>query len=86
MVNHCANPICHKPLHYLREGKVYLFSRKNTNGDSKQPDRMEHYWLCGVCAKQWTLTMDAKQGVLLVQSRRRRFRASYAVASAAPAS
>jgi hypothetical protein len=86
MVNHCANPICHKPLHYLREGKVFLFSRKNAAGNSKLPDRMEHYWLCGICAKDWTLTSDIKDGVKLVQTRHKRFRASYAVASGAPAS
>ena len=86
MVNHCANPICHKPLHYLRDGKVFQFSRKARLGDSKLPDRMEHYWLCGTCAKEWTLTLDVKTGIKLVQTRRRRSRASYAVASAAPAS
>ncbi len=86
MVNHCANPTCHKPLHYLREGKVFLFSHENATGDSKLPQRMEHYWLCGICSKEYTLTCDTKEGVKLVQTRRRRFRASYAVASAAPAS
>lgn len=86
MVNHCANPTCHKPLHYLREGKVFLFSRAEKSGDSKLPDRMEHYWLCGVCAKEWTLRSDGKHGVQLVEIRRKRLRASYAVASAAPAS
>ncbi len=86
MVNHCANPMCHKPLHYLREGKVFLFSHENGSSDSKLPQRMEHYWLCGVCAKQWTMASDGKRGVKLVQTRRRNMRASYAVASAAPAS
>jgi hypothetical protein len=88
MVSHCANPICHKPLHYLREGKVFLFSGKNQSNDTskKHPQRLEHYWLCGACAKGWTLTPDAKEGgVKLVETGRKRFRASYAVASAAPA-
>lgn len=26
MVNHCANPQCCKPFHYLRDGRVYLFN------------------------------------------------------------
>ncbi len=86
MVNHCANPICHKPLHYLREGKVFLFSHENAARDPKLPQRMEHYWLCGICCKEWTLIADGKEGVKLLRTRRKRFRASYAVASAAPAS
>jgi hypothetical protein len=85
MVNHCANPVCHKPLHYLREGKVYRFPVKST-GDSKLPVRMEHFWLCGICVKEWTLTSDAKEGVKLVERRRKRSNVSYPVASAAPAS
>ncbi len=87
MVNYCANPICHKPLHYLREGKVFLFSRKNQPGDhSKLPQKLEHYWLCGICAREWTLASDAKEGVKLVETRRKRVRASYSVPSVAPAS
>ena len=89
MVSNCANPICHKPLHYLREGKIFLFSRtrKSASEDgSSLPHRLEHFWLCGDCAKEWTLTVDGNDGVKLVEIKRRHFRASYAVASAAPAS
>jgi hypothetical protein len=86
MVNYCANPICHKPLHYLREGKVFLFSRKNPSDDHSKLHRLEHYWLCGICAKEWTLTSDAKGGVKLVETRRRRVRAGYSMPSIAPAS
>ena len=25
MVNQCANPSCAKPLHYLREGRIFVF-------------------------------------------------------------
>lgn len=88
MVSHCANPICNKPLHYLREGKIFLFSRKNQPGDhSKLPHRLEHYWLCGTCAKEWTLTsnVDAQGGVKLVETRRKRSRAAYGRPSALPA-
>ncbi len=85
MVNHCANPICHKPLHYLREGKVFLFSRKNAPGD-KSPHQLEHFWLCGICAKEWTLTMEGGGVKLLPTRRKRHSRTGYAVASAAPAS
>ncbi len=78
MVNHCANPICHKPLHYLRDGKVFLFSHKNSGVDqSGKASRLEHYWLCGICAKEWTLTTDGKDSVKLIKTRRSKFRASH---------
>ena len=25
MVNHCSNPQCAKPLHYLRDGRIFVF-------------------------------------------------------------
>jgi len=58
MLNHCVNPCCGKALHYLRDGRVYLFpvatSRLGT-------PRLEHYWLCGDCAQSMTLIQDAQQ-------------------------
>ena len=80
MVNYCANPICHKPLHYLREGKIFLFSLTNMPNGSKLLHRQEHFWLCGICAKEWTMAMDAKEGVKLVETRSKRARASSATA------
>jgi len=75
MVNHCANPICHKPLHYLREGKVFLFSRKNQQNSKSGLPHLEHFWLCGVCAKEWTLAVDEQDEVKLLEVRRPHFRA-----------
>lgn len=89
MVNQCANPDCRKPLHYLRDGRVFLFSRKSSAADSRKlPHRLEHYWLCGVCVKKWTLEMDNENGVKLVETRKRsqRVQASYSDSSLAPAS
>ena len=86
MVGHCANPNCNKPLHYLREGKVFLFSRKNTSKENpKSLQLLEHYWLCGDCARQWTLAMDGEQGIQLLEKKRRRFRATYRHPSVMPA-
>ncbi len=87
MVNHCANPVCNKSLHYLRDGKVFLFSHKQReNSNSSTKARLEHYWLCGTCANQWTLAADGTEGIKLVEMRRRRFRASYLIPYAVPAS
>jgi hypothetical protein len=56
MVNHCANPQCCKPLHYLREGRVYVFdvSHQVVAGD-RTARRMEHFWLCGACSEMFFL-------------------------------
>jgi hypothetical protein len=56
MVNHCANPQCCKPLHYLREGRVYVFDVTRTlpNGE-RTARRMEHFWLCGACSETYLL-------------------------------
>ena len=78
MLSHCVNPNCNKPLHYLREGKVFLFSRKNSSKQSSNPFQLlEHYWLCGECARNWTVTMDDEHGVQLSARKSRRFRKTY---------
>lgn len=78
MVSHCANPNCKKPLHYLREGKIFLFPRKcSAKANSKTLQLLEHYWLCGACAREWTLTMDSEQGVKLTERKRRRTGSAY---------
>jgi hypothetical protein len=59
----------------LREGKIFLFSRKNSSKQtSKTFQLLEHYWLCGACSRDWMLTMDSEQGVQLAERNRRRFR------------
>jgi hypothetical protein len=57
MVNHCANPECCKPLHYLREGRVYVFdvTRTVTGNGERTTRRMEHFWLCGACSESYLL-------------------------------
>lgn len=67
MVNYCANPGCNRQLHYLRDGKVFLFSSRNAKGEkSKSAHPAEHFWLCGSCAKVWTLSLDRKNTIQLV--------------------
>lgn len=68
MVNTCANPLCGKMLHYLREGQIFLFSMPDRNGEGEvRPGHPEHYWLCGECSRTRTLTQDAAGVVHLVQ-------------------
>ncbi len=61
MVSNCANPACGKPLHYLREGRVFLFHFAECAPDSAAAGspRLEHYWLCGDCARRMRLVKDA---------------------------
>jgi hypothetical protein len=77
MVSHCANPKCAKPLHYLREGRIFVFdvAAGEPDGRGKRSRRMEHYWLCGVCSQ--TLAMqqspDGVRVVARVRSRVQEF-------------
>lgn len=61
MVSYCANPGCSKPLHYLRDGRIYVFdaSVANTRPGHKRERRLEHYWLCGACVQTLILVQDA---------------------------
>jgi hypothetical protein len=86
MVSHCANPACNKELLYLREGKVFLFSPRKNPDASKLPHRLEHFWLCGACAKVWTLSMDGPGSPHLVELRRPREKRRYPAVAMAPAS
>ena len=70
MVNNCANPKCAKPLHYLRDGRIFVFDiidREAPKGvDGKQPRHMEHYWLCGTCAQSMQLEQTGESGIRVV--------------------
>jgi hypothetical protein len=60
MVSKCANPGCGRPLHYLRDGRVFLFEHSvaSAKHGEKRHRRFEHYWLCGDCAPCMTLVKD----------------------------
>jgi hypothetical protein len=67
MMNHCANPQCAKPLHYLREGRIFVFDVpiRNLGGEGKPTRRIEHYWLCGACL-QTMLLEQSTEGIRLI--------------------
>jgi len=73
MVSHCSNPKCAKPLHYLREGRIFVFDVAAGEADrfGKRSRRMEHYWLCGECSK--TLAMEQSADGVRVVARVRSF-------------
>ncbi len=71
MISCCANPACGKPLHYLREGRIYIFECVvGTDGRGKAGQRhLEHYWLCGACIPTLALVQDAQGRVHLLPRR-----------------
>jgi hypothetical protein len=72
MMNNCANPKCAKPLHYLREGRVFVFEVQNraaVGGDAEMSHHLEHFWLCGQCSLQFQVVHEYDTGVRLVPRR-----------------
>ncbi len=65
MVNNCANPKCNKPLHYLRDGRVFVFevASARIGADGKRLRHIEHYWLCGDCSPSMIVECAADSGV-----------------------
>ena len=70
MVNQCANPQCSKPLHYLREGRIFVFDVPDGQSAEKiggaKGRRMEHYWLCGSCSETLVLKHSKEDGLKLL--------------------
>ncbi|MGA7884365.1 MAG: hypothetical protein WCA44_01390 [Acidobacteriaceae bacterium] len=76
MVSNCANPKCGKPLHYLREGRIFAFevSTGVDGPNGKRTRRLEHFWLCGACTQTMTVqqSADGIHAVLRTPARLRR--------------
>ncbi len=67
MIDHCANPQCNEPLHYLRDGRIFVFEVPGSRpgADGKRVRRTEHYWLCERCASTMVLEHNPDRGVSL---------------------
>ena len=77
MLSKCANPSCSTPLIYLREGKIFMMDhssqQQNHSPGSTQVkvgNRVEHYWLCGPCSAELTITYEPGAGVAVVPKTR----------------
>ena len=70
MVNNCSNSGCGKPLHYLREGRIFIFdvSAGPSEPGAKRLRHLEHYWLCGGCSETMMMVQDG-QGMIRVMVR-----------------
>lgn len=61
MVNSCANPNCGKPLHYLREGRIFIFDMPDPNAPKgTRNSHREHFWLCGPCSQTLLLEQTSE--------------------------
>ena len=86
MLKNCANPQCGKPLHYLREGRIFVFDAVGTeDGDARKAHRMEHFWLCGECSKMLMLE-QTQTGVRVVNKGALHVRRAQEIAARAMAS
>jgi hypothetical protein len=77
MLAKCANPSCSTPLVYLREGKIFMVESPQSqfellsavSAKPKASKRVEHFWLCGPCSNDMTLTFDRQRGVEIVHKK-----------------
>ena len=66
MVNQCANTNCGKPLHYLREGKIFIFDAQDAKGKAR---RLQHFWLCGRCCETLAMEQTSDQQIRVVEKK-----------------
>jgi hypothetical protein len=73
MVDYCANPKCMKPLHYLREGTIFIFEVTDSYADASMQSthQLDHYWLCGQCSTVHRLERTPNNELRLVPKQSR---------------
>jgi uncharacterized protein YcsI (UPF0317 family) len=72
MVHQCANPGCGKPLHYLREGRIFVFDLPDPKAPApgKRARKLQYFWLCGPCSEAMVLEQTAEMQIrIAVKSR-----------------
>lgn len=64
MMNQCANPSCGKPLHYLREGRIFVFDVADPKPPvptfGRRAHHQENFWLCGSCSATMVLEQTSE--------------------------
>ena len=68
MFSQCANPACRTAFNY-REGTVFRLHRSlpaiAAFAANPKPKSVQHFWLCGCCARFYRLGYEDGRGVLL---------------------
>lgn len=63
MLIKCCNPECQAPFNY-RQGRLVRFCRSSANGKrAGSHPVIEHYWLCGQCARLFVFDHEPGTGV-----------------------
>lgn len=75
MVGSCANPQCAKPLHYLRDGRIFIFDVADASAGpgGKRLHHLDHYWLCGLCSQTLILLQEGHGVRIVPKPQARRF-------------
>lgn len=73
MLARCINPACYVPLHSFSEGRFFQFeivsisiAAVDDKFDERPSKKTAHFWLCGRCANEMTLLLDARRGLRIV--------------------
>jgi hypothetical protein len=84
MLSKCANPACATTFQYLREGRLFKFElnslepggpvlvEDNSFNPKRPVHKVEHFWLCGRCARYMTLALERERRVVVVPLKRSR--------------
>ena len=67
VLSKCANPLCSSEFVYLRQGRLFEVETQCF----ETPSRREYYWLCEICAVNFTLRFDWGRGVVVTELGRR---------------
>jgi hypothetical protein len=73
MVNQCANTSCGKPLHYLREGRIFVFDVPVSNAPETTGSKtcLQHFWLCGPCSESLVMEQNSSREIRVVERKRK---------------
>jgi hypothetical protein len=70
MLSKCANPECSETFLYFRGGKLFrwdgvngLIEQGSTSFGKRPARKVEFFWLCRKCAKQYTVVFRPGRGV-----------------------
>jgi hypothetical protein len=60
VLSKCANPTCLARFHYLHEGRIFNIETGavSSDGNGSPPRRIEHFWLCQLCAQTFTVVLE----------------------------
>jgi hypothetical protein len=61
MFSVCANPDCQAPFDY-RRGRLFRFEKHHPGANSRS---LQHFWLCALCSRLYTLEYRGEAGVLI---------------------